>query len=266
MSTLVPFWTIEPRHVQLALLAMTRLSGLFILMPPVQSPLVPVSIRVSLAFSLLFLLWSELAQAAPPLATSVLSLGGLAASELGIGLALGFAARLVVATAAYAAELLAFKMGLGLSTILDPLRGQQSSVLAQLFDWTVMMLFLGLDGHFLLIGATVESFRVVPPGHVADLASAATVLVPLGGRLFGVGLALVAPAVGVLFLANAALVLATRAVPALNLMAVGFPILILLGLVMAIVNLDLVAALLGSEIRNLENILVALLRSLGNGR
>jgi hypothetical protein len=35
---------------------------------------------------------------------------------------------------------------------------------------------------------------------------------------------------------------------------------------MAIVNLDLVAALLGSEIRNLENILVALLRSLGNGR
>lgn len=266
MSTLVPFWTIEPQHVQLGLLAMTRLSGLFILMPPVQSPLVPVSIRVSLAFSLLFLMWGDLAHAAPPLATSVLSLGGLAASELGIGLALGFAARLVISTAAYAAELLAFKMGLGLASILDPLRNQQTSALAQLFDWTVMMLFLALDGHFLLIGATVESFRVVPPGQVADLAAGANVLLPLGGRLFGIGLALVAPAIGVLFLANVALVLASRAMPALNLMAVGFPILILLGLVMAVVNLDLVAGLLGGEIRNLESVLVALLRSLGHGR
>ncbi len=266
MNTLVPFWTIEPRHVQLGMLAMIRLSGLFVLMPPVQAPVVPVSVRVSLAFSLLFLMWGDLAHAAPPLATSVLSLGGLAASELGIGLALGFAARLVVTAASYAAELVAFQMGFGLSSILDPTQGQQMTVLARLFDWVVMMLFLALDGHYLLIGATVESFRVVPPGQLADFAAGANVLFPLGGRLFSIGLALVAPAIGVLFIANVALVLATRAVPALNLMAVGFPVLIMLGLVMTIVNLDLVAGVVGGEIRNLESVLVALLRSLGNGR
>ena len=55
-------------------------------------------------------------------------------------------------------------------------------------------------------------------------------------------------------------------VPQLNLMAVGFPILVALGLIMMSVNLDLLGALMGGEIRNLESLLVTLLRSLGHGR
>ncbi len=266
MITLVPFWTVDPRHVQVGMLAMIRLSGLTLLAPPFQAPLVPVTVRVGLAFSLLFLLWPELAAAAPPLAGDVLQLGGLAASELGIGIALGLAARLVVAAASYGAELLAFQMGFGLAAALDPAQGQQATALTRLVDCTVTMLFLALDGHHLLLGGIVESFRVVPPGRLADLPATAAVLLPLGGRLFGVGVALMAPALGVLFVANLVLVLAARTVPALNLLAVGFPILVALGLVMAIVNLDLLGPLMGGEIRRLDEVLVALLRSLGHGR
>jgi flagellar biosynthetic protein FliR len=266
MTTLVPFWTIEPRHVQLAMLAMIRLSGLLLLAPPVQAPLVPVMVRVGLAFSLVFLLWNQLVLVAPPVATDILTLGGLAASELGVGLAIGFAARLVLSAASYAAELLSMKMGFGLATLIDPFQGQATTVLTRIFDLTVMVIFLALDGHHLLIGATVESFRVVPPGRVADLVASADVLIPLGGRLFGVGLAMVAPALGVLLLANLALVLASRVVPNLHLMAVGFPVLIGLGLLMTIVNLDLLGALMAGEIRHLESALIALLRSFGHGR
>jgi flagellar biosynthetic protein FliR len=266
MKTLVPFWTIEPQHVQLGMLAMIRLSGLLLLAPPVQAPMVPVPVRIGLAFSLLFLVWTDLAAAAPPVAGDLLVLGGLAGSELGIGLALGFAARLVVAAASYASELVALQMGFGLASILDPAHGQQATALTRLLDWTVMMLFLALDGHHLLVGAAVESFRVVPLGALASLPSAAAALVPLGGRIFGAAVALVAPALGVLFLANLVLVLATRAVPALNLMAVGFPVLIALGLVMMMLNLDLAARIMGGEVQRLDDVLVALLRGLGHGR
>ena len=266
MNTLVPFWTIEPRHVQLGMLAMTRLSGLLLLAPPVQAPMVPVMVRIGLAFSLVFLVWNQLLVVAPPVAGDVLTLTGLAASELSIGLAIGFAARLVLSAASYAAELLSMKMGLGLAALIDPFQGQPTTVLTRLFDLTVMVMFLALDGHHLLIGAAVESFRVVPPGRVADVIASAEVLLPLGGRLFGVGLAMVAPAIGVLFLANLALVLASRIVPNLNLMAVGFPVLVGLGLLMTIVNLDLFGSLLVGEVRNLEQVLIALLRSLGHGR
>jgi flagellar biosynthetic protein FliR len=157
-------------------------------------------------------------------------------------------------------------MGFGLESILDPDKGQQVTAITRLFDWTVLMIFLALDGHYLLVGAVVESFRVVPPGRLADIPAASAVLIPLGGRLFALGLALVAPVLGVLFLANVVLVLATRAVPALNLMAVGFPILIVLGLVMLTINLELLAGLVGGEIRRLDGVVVAVLRSLGHGR
>ena len=266
MNTLVPFWTIEPRHVQLGMLAMVRLSGLLLLIPPVQGPTVPVVVRVGLAFSLVFLVWNQLLAVAPPLAGDVLTLTGLAASELGIGVVIGFTVRLVLSAASFAAELLSMKMGLGLASLIDPFQGQPTTVLTRLFDLTVMVMFLALDGHHLLIGATVESFRVVPPGRIGDLVASAEVLLPLGGRLIGVGLAMVAPAIGVLFLANLALVLATRIVPNLNLMAVGFPVLVGLGLLMTIVNLDLLGGLIAGEVRHLESVLITLLRSLGHGR
>jgi len=266
MTTAVPFWTVEPRHVQLAMLAMIRLSAFLVLVPPFQTSMVPVVVRVGLAFALLFLVWTPLAAAAPPVAGDLVALGGLAVGELLVGAAIGLAARLVVAAASFAAELVSIQMGFGLAALLDPLNGEQAGVLTRLFDWTVMLVFLALDGHHLLIGATVESFRLVPPGGLVHAAAGAATLLSLGGRMFGVGVALVAPAIGVLFLANVVLVLVTRAVPHLNLMAVAFPILILLGLAMTIVNLDLLAGLMGGEIRRLDGVLATLLRSLAHGR
>jgi len=259
------YFSIEPRHVQLAMLAMTRLSGLLLITPPVQAPMVPVQVRIGLAFSLVFLMWPQLAVAAPPIATNVLALGGLAASELCIGMAIGFAGRLVVSAASFAAELVSLQMGFGLASTIDPIRGQHVTVLTRLFDWVVMLIFLALDGHHLMLGAVVESFRVVPAGGIGNLTSTASVLVPIGGRLFGVGMALVAPALGVLFIANLALVLASRVVPQLNLMAIGFPILVALGLIMMTINLDLFGSLMGGEIRNLESLLITVLRSLRHG-
>jgi flagellar biosynthetic protein FliR len=266
MRTLLPFWTIEPQHVQLGLLAMIRLSAMLMVAPATSVPVVPVTVRVSLGFALLLLVWPALAPAAPAVAADILTLGGLAVSELGIGAALGFAARLVLAAASYASELAAMQMGFGLASVLDPAQGQQVTALTRLVDWAVLMLFLALDGHYLLIGAVVESFRLVPPGRLADLPGVSAVLLPLGGRLFAVGMALVAPVVGVLFLANLVLVMASRAVPALHLMTVGFPILIAVGLVMTMVNLDLLGGVVGSEIRRLDGVLVTVLRGLGHGR
>lgn len=265
MTTLVPFWTIDPGQVQVGLLALIRLSGLLLLAPPVQAGSVPVSVRVGLAFSLVLLVWHDIATRRPPVAPDVMTLGGYAATELGIGIAIGFAGRLIVSIASFAAELVSHQMGLGLAGLLDPTLGQAVSPLARLFDWTVMILFLALDGHYLLLGAVVESFRVIPPGHTAQLAAASNALVSLGSRVFSVGMAIVAPTLGLLFLANLALVLVSRTVPQLNLMGVGFPILILLGLALITLNLDLVAGLMGGEIRNLESILVTVIRSLAYG-
>jgi flagellar biosynthetic protein FliR len=261
-----PFFTLSPQHVQLALLAVMRLSGMMLMAPPFNQPVVPVQARLGIAFSLVFLVWDSLAASAPPLAPDVLTLTGFTASELVVGLSIGFIARLVMAAASLGAELIGVQIGYGLASLIDPAQNAHVTVLTRLYDWTMLGLFLALDVHHVVIGAVIESFRVVPPGTPALSVAAFAGIVPLGGHLFAVGLALVAPILGVLLLTHLVLVLAARAVPQINLLSVGFPITVLVGLVGLLINLDVMSGIVGRELRGFEGALDALVRSFAHGR
>ena len=263
---ITPFFAVAPQHVQVALLALMRLSGMMLMAPPFNQPVIPVQARLGIAFSFVFLIWNQLLAAAPPLAADVLILAGLAASEMVVGLTIGFIARLVLTAASLGAELIAVQVGYGLASLIDPAQGAQVTVLTRLYDWTMLGLFLALDIHHVVIGAVVESFRVVPPGTPVLSTVALAGIVPLGGHVFAVGLALVAPILGVLLLTHIVLVLAARAVPQINLMSVGFPITVMVGLVALLSTLDAMSAIVGRELRGLEGALGTLLRGFASGR
>jgi flagellar biosynthetic protein FliR len=262
----LPLAVVDPAHVQLALLAVMRLSGMLALTPPVGHAAVPLQVRIGLAFALVFLVWGAQAGSPPPVATTVMSLVGLAASELLVGLTFGFVARTALAAATFAAELVSAQIGFGLASVLDPSQGAQVTVLTRLYDWTMLVLFLALDAHHLVIGATVQSLTALPLGAAALGPAAAAAVLPLGGRVFSLGLALVLPAVGVLFVTNLLLVIAARAVPQLQLMSVGWPVTVLAGLGLLLANIDAMSAVVGSEMRALEPLLIGLVRSFAGGR
>ena len=266
MITSVPYFTLEPAQVQLAMLALVRLSGLIMMAPPFSHPAIPAQVKLGIGFSLVLLAWPTLHARAVPLAPDVLSLSALAASELVVGLAMGFVVKLSLTAASVAAEIVSVQMGFGLASILDPLQGAQVTVLTRVYDWLVLILFLGLDAHHLVIGAVIESFRLLPLGGVTLTADGAMGVVPLGGRVFGLALALVAPVLGVLFIANLVMVLAARAVPQLSLISVGLPIMIGLGFVVLIANLELMSGVVGRELTSLPELLTGLLRGFSSGR
>jgi flagellar biosynthetic protein FliR len=265
MTLPIPFFTIDAAQVQYLMLAACRLSGLLLLTPPFQGGIVPVQVRVGLALALALPLWSTIAATRPVLAGSAMALSALAVQELMLGLAIGFAGRLVLAAASLAAELVGVQIGFGIASTLDPMFGGQESVLARLYDWTMLGLFLALDMHHLFVGAVLESFQGVPVGTATWNPSSATALAALGGRIFSVGLALVAPTLGVLFLVNIVLVLASRAVPQLHLTVVGWPITVLAGLLVLITNFDLMGVVLSREMGAVEQFLVELVRSFSRG-
>lgn len=266
MSTGTPFFTVDAGTVQLVLLAMTRVSGMLFLAPPFSHPMIPIHARVGLAFALMLPVWPSLVVAAPPVAPSVLALIGLVAGNLLVGLTIGFVARLMTIAVAAAAELVGIQVGLGLASVLDPAQGSQVTVLTRLFDWTMVALFLALDAHHVIVGAIVESFHVVPLTGGALPSAAAAAIIPLGGRIFGLALSLVAPTLGVLFLTELILVLAARAVPQINLLSVGFPITVMLGLAVMLLNVDLVSGVAAREMRDLERVLATVVRSFADGR
>ena len=266
MTVPAALWPLELRHVEWFLMAAARLAGLLAIAPPFNHRMLPIPVRVGLGFALTGLAWSAVV-AAPPLPSgSAIALALGAAGELGVGLLLGFVARLITAAGTFAAEIISMQMGFGFASVIDPTHGYQVTVLTQLFDMLVLLLFLMLDGHHLVVAAAVESFRVVPLGGFMFGPGLMESVFPLVPRIFTLGLALAGPTLGALFIANLILVLMARSIPQINILLVGFPLMITVGLLVLLLNLDLMGSLIGGEIKQMEAHFVGLLRSLGHGR
>jgi flagellar biosynthesis protein FliR len=87
-----------------------------------------------------------------------------------------------------------------------------------------------------------ESFTLLPIGPQGISAAGAEAVVAWSAGLIGQGLLLGLPVVVALLAINFALGVMGRAAPQLNLFAVGFPVMILIGVVLILVTLDGYAA------------------------
>jgi flagellar biosynthetic protein FliR len=144
--------------------------------------------------------------------------------EIAIGVALGFAVRVVFAAVELAGQFLGMQMGLSFAALFDPINGAQTPVLSQLLSITAVLLLFAFNGHHLIIMALWDSFQAIPivPGPMS--ARGFMMLVEWGGALFTSGLHLALPVAAAVLTANLTIGMMTRAAPQLNIFAVGFPI------------------------------------------
>lgn len=156
--------------------------------------------------------------------------------QVTIGLMMGFSLQLVFGALVFGGQVIAYKMGLGFASMVDPTNGLQTPVVAQIFLLLATLLFLVTNGHLILLELVVDSFRTLPVGeslaslHLWNLAA-------WGSRMFQGGLLMALPIVGVLMLVNLGMGVVARAAPQFNLFSVGFPITILLGFVILWIGL-----------------------------
>jgi flagellar biosynthetic protein FliR len=159
-----------------------------------------------------------------------LSILGAVGAESIVGLALGMGVRCLIAAAELGGHLAGFQLGLSYAAVVDPQSGVRNNVLASLYGNLALVTFLGTNGHHALIGALARSYDVVPLG-AARLAPAIGDVVPaLLGIVFMTGVQIAMPIVTALLLVELALGLVARAAPSLNLMVVGTPLRLLVGL------------------------------------
>jgi flagellar biosynthetic protein FliR len=154
----------------------------------------------------------------------------VAVRELLIGLALGFAVRMVFTAVELAGQLIAAQLGLTFGSIVNPDTDQQSPALVNLMNAIAVLVFLALNGHHFVLQAVGESFRVSAPSLDGPLGEVAYGIALMGGRIFSLGVQIAAPILGVGLLSNVGLAIASRAAPALNVFSVSFAVPILVGL------------------------------------
>jgi flagellar biosynthetic protein FliR len=128
-------------------------------------------------------------------------------------------------------------MGLGFASIIDPQNGVQVPVVSQAFLIMVTLVFLALNGHLLLIEVLAESFQRLPVGPLVISNDGLWQLVSWGSNMFVGGMLVALPAVAALLLVNLAFGVTSRAAPQLNIFAVGFPVMIMVGMAFIILIL-----------------------------
>lgn len=207
-----------------------RISAMFVSMPVFSVKAAPARVRVILASVVSFIVMPLL----PPLPQiEMLSYEGIMISiqQVAIGLTTGFILQMVFAAVIFAGQGISYGMGLGFASMVDPQNGQQVPVVAQIYMILVTLLFLSLDGHLLLIKLLVDSFSTLPIGQIFDLNDVWSIIT-WSGHVFSDGLLLSMPIVVSLLLVNVMFGVASKSAPQLQIFSVGFPITLLLGILL----------------------------------
>lgn len=212
-----------------------RISGFFLLAPVIGTQVVPARIRLMLALLMTLAVAPNLRDLP---AVELLSPQAvvLVAQQLLIGLGMAFFLQLLIHSFVMAGQIVAMKMGLGFASLNDPVNGVIVTVISQFYLMLVTLLFLAMNGHLVMIDVLMESFRTLPVA--ADIGGGRLwSLVEWGSWMFAAALLMALPAVTALLIINCSLGVITRAAPQLNIFAIGFPLMLVLGLLILWANM-----------------------------
>ena len=217
------------------LLPLFRIASMLMVMPVIGTQLVPTRVRLYLALAICLVLAPTL----PPMPQvdsvslqSMLLIG----EQVLIGVMFGFVLQLYFHLFAVAGQIIAIQMGLGFASMVDPANGVNVAVIGQFFTMLVTLLFLSMNGHLVVFEVLTESFTTLPVGgglltnHYWEIANKL-------GWVLGAALLLVLPAITALLVVNIAFGVMTRAAPQLNIFSIGFPLTLVLGMVILWIGL-----------------------------
>lgn len=230
----------EPLLFQL-IFASLRTGAALALLPALGGQLIPLRVRIGLSGAIGWLVIGS--GHGPPPPADILGAAGLVivAGELMIGLAAALALHAAFAGALAAGDWLAQAMGLGFAQLVDPSL-PQAPVLSGLFALLMWALLLSGGGHLLFLDIIVRSHAAMPTAAALLEPGRLSAIVSWGGYALASGFIAALPVGATLLLVNLAIGVAARSAPQLNLFSIGFPLMLLIGLIALPLALPALAA------------------------
>lgn len=203
-----------------------RILAMFMAVPIFASAVLPGMLRFAIAAAI----GAHIAPSIMPMVTQaeigVAPLLMLVAKEVFIGFFLGY----LIAIPFWAFEAMGFlidnQRGASVASTLNPLTGNDSSPLGQLFNQAFIVFFFISGGFLLMLGLISDSFRLwnVFSWHPHLHAQSVPLLLDGLSKLLRIAVLLGAPAIIAMFLAELGLALVSRFVPQLQVFFLAMPI------------------------------------------
>ncbi len=211
------------------LLVLLRVGGIFafIPIPGIRSAIAPT--RVALVVLMSWLIF-PLTPAVSGIEMTLSGAFSVMLAEVSLGLLIGLAIQFLHEGVVLGAQALSVQAGYSYASTVDPNSEADSSVLQVLLGLSASWLFLSLGLDRILLKAVLTSFEAYSPGAFMAARADAPALIALSGEMFGQGLRIAAPIVGVLLLVDVAMALLSRLQPQMQLLNLSFPLKMLLSL------------------------------------
>lgn len=236
------------------LLVMFRLAGIFAIAPMLSSMAVPFQIKLFIVLLLSCVVFPSVLLMGTGLIEIPQTMMGLiigVSFELMIGIVLGFTVVLLFVGVQLGGELISQQMSLSMAQSFDPMTNATSDVVSRFYGMLMTLIFILLDGHLVLIKAVIDTFSSLPLMSMRFNEGMLDYMVgDVLANAFAMGLQIAAPAVVAIFLATLALGFISRTMPQLNILAAGFPLRIMLALILLLAGLASVCAIFQEELRN----------------
>ncbi|MGE4298734.1 MAG: flagellar biosynthetic protein FliR [Desulfovibrionaceae bacterium] len=150
--------------------------------------------------------------------------------EITLGLVLGLVMRFLFAAVQTGGQLIGFQMGFAMVSAIDPDTGVQEAVTSHFLYMVSLLTFLSLDGHLIMLSGLAQSFKMVPPGSLFLSPQLTEQILAFSANIFVLAVKIASPVMVALFMVDLALALVGRAAPQMNILIIGFPLKISVGM------------------------------------
>jgi flagellar biosynthetic protein FliR len=244
--------------VPLVVLVSLRIGIALASLPAPLGSVAPTPVRAAFGLMLAIAITLPRASYAEAILLEPFWLAGAALSEVLVGATIGLSARLCLAAAEIAGEVVGGSIGLGFAQQVDPSSGHEVAATARVLEMLAVMTFFAGHGHHAVIAALAESLVLVPPGAGVSEAIQAHGL-ELGTGLVAAGLRIASPVLGTMLVVQLAIAITSRAAPRLQVFSISFAMAASVGLLTLVVSMTAISEAITRQLNTLPSTLLEIL-------
>ena len=233
------------------LLTLIRVSLIVFLLPFFGGETIPPMVKAAVCVVVTLAIWPHLSLPGELFPAHPANILILVLSEIILGLLLGMLVQFVFVGFQTGGQIIGFQMGFSMISLADPSTGAQLVITSFLAQTVAMAIFLTMEGHLYILSALMGSFKIIMPGQLFISGTNMADIITLSGQMFTLALKIAGPIIGCLFMVDLALALMAKAAPQMNLLMIGFPIKIGVGLFLMGMVFSLIAMFLDDYIKGI---------------
>jgi flagellar biosynthetic protein FliR len=228
-------------------LVLARLSPLFLMAPLFSSKMVPGRVRTVVAVGLAIGL-TPVVVGDQKISMDAWTYAGLIVKELLVGGAFAFALGAMFAAIGVAGTFLDYFVGLSFGSLVDPVTGTNTTIISQLYSLVGVIIFIAIGGEDWVIAGFARTFDIVGLTESPSIGTLVAGANEAFVGIFSAAVQIAGPIMLAMVLTDAAFGVVSRVVPQLNVFGVGFPVKLILGVLLIGVTLPYLGGWISAEL------------------